>query len=147
MARLFIFLFVAHIAFAAVALISCLTPEKQQIRTLPRLVWIPLILFVPLLGPAAYFWAGRPAPAGPGPTIERPRPVAPDDNAEFLRSLEADQARQDREMFQRWEEDLRRREGDLRRQADDPQQAGDPQQTGDRRQAGDPPRGETAPES
>lgn len=43
------------------------------------------------------------------------RPVAPDDDPEFLRSIEERSRRQDSELFRRWEEDLRRREEDLRR--------------------------------
>lgn len=162
MARLFLFLFVAHVALAAAALISCLTPEKAQLRALPRAVWILVILFVPLLGPGAYFWAGRPVRPDARPVVERPRPLAPEDDPEFLRSLEAEQARQDREMFQRWEEDLRRREGDLRRQAGEQErdlrpQAGEQErdvrrQAGEqqrdlRRQAGEQQRGDAAPEN
>ncbi|MEH1016558.1 PLD nuclease N-terminal domain-containing protein [Micromonospora sp. CPCC 206060] len=140
MARLSILLFVVQVILAALALISCLSAEKDEIRALPRLAWVALILLFPLLGSIAWYFAGRPVPAGPGrpglpggATRQPPRPVAPDDDPEFLRSLQersaAEKERNDRELFDRWEADLRRREDDLRR-----------------RQAGDPPREEDRPE-
>ncbi|HEX2355431.1 MAG TPA: PLD nuclease N-terminal domain-containing protein [Micromonosporaceae bacterium] len=122
MGRLFVFLFFAQIALAAVALISCLSAEEGEIRALPRIAWVLIILFFPLLGSIAWFAAGRPSAAAkpastwrPGrgfPEAERPRPVAPDDDPEFLRSLNS---QQDRERLRRWEDDLRRREEELRR--------------------------------
>jgi hypothetical protein len=99
MFRVFVFLFFAQIALAAVALISCLSAEEGEIRALPRIAWVLIILIFPLLGPMAWFFAGRPVPAarpaggswraggGGLPERERPRQVAPDDNPEFLRSL------------------------------------------------------------
>ncbi|MEV4755384.1 PLD nuclease N-terminal domain-containing protein [Micromonospora sp. NPDC049559] len=142
MARLYVFLFLAQIALAAAALISCLSAEPDEIRALPRFAWVLLILFFPLLGSIAWFAAGRPLPAGrpgrPGPAGGAPtpppvRPLAPDDDPEFLRSLSAEQSKRDREMFERWEQDLRRREEELRRHDGDETP---------RRDAGDPPREE-----
>ncbi|MFI6760749.1 PLD nuclease N-terminal domain-containing protein [Micromonospora sp. NPDC050417] len=129
MARLMMFVFVAQIILAACALISCLSADASDIRALPRFAWVLLILFFPLLGSIAWFFVGRPAGAtttgapGAGPIrgADRGRPVAPDDNPEFLNSLAAEQAKKDRELFERWEEDLRRREGEIRRrETDDP---------------------------
>lgn len=140
MARLYALLFVVQIVLAVVALISCLSAEEGEIRALPRLVWVLIILFFPLVGSIAWFLAGRPVdpsrspgqsrPGGGFPARERPRQVAPDDNPEFLRSLGAEQAKKDREMFEKWEQDLRRREGELRRD-----------------ESGDPPREENRPEA
>jgi Phospholipase_D-nuclease N-terminal len=102
MARLFVFLFFAQIALAAVALISCLSAEEDEIRALPRLGWVLVILLLPVVGSIIWFYAGRPvaaeqavepaADAGwPAPTgrseRQKPRPIAPDDDPEFLRSL------------------------------------------------------------
>ncbi|MFK3980110.1 PLD nuclease N-terminal domain-containing protein [Micromonospora sp. NPDC050397] len=124
MARLMIFVFVAQIILAACALISCLSADKSDIRALPRFVWVLIILFFPLLGSIAWFFAGRPVATPPGGRAgrgpDRYRPVAPDDNPEFLGSLAAEQAKKDRELFERWEEDLRRREGEIRRRESDP---------------------------
>ena len=41
--------------------------------------------------------------------------MAPDDNPEFLRSLDSG-AKEDRELFEQWEADLKRREDELRRE-------------------------------
>jgi len=150
MARLFILLFVLHVALAAVALIGCLSTEKGYLRVLPRLVWAPVIIFLPILGSVGWFLSRRPnglnglgrGPGG-GPT-DRMRPHSPDDDPEFLRALDAEQSKQERELFRRWEEDLRRREGEIaRREADDPAQEGEAQ----RRKADDISREDHRPDS
>jgi hypothetical protein len=136
MARFGILVFLVQLVLAVMALISCLSAEEDGIRGLPRLVWVLVILLFPFVGPVAWFLAGRPRPAaatggapgagGAGPTgrglPERRRPVAPDDNPEFLRGLDKDKAarERDRELFDKWEEDLKAREDKLRREKDDP---------------------------
>ncbi|MFG1778572.1 PLD nuclease N-terminal domain-containing protein [Micromonospora sp. NPDC049048] len=125
MARLYVLLFLVQIVLAVFALISCLSAEEGEIKALPRIAWVLIILFFPLLGSLAWFAAGRERvagrPAGGSPKggilpgRERPRPVAPDDDPEFLRSLGERSRREDGELFRRWEEDLRRREDELRR--------------------------------
>jgi hypothetical protein len=120
MVRLFLFLFAAHVVLLALALISCLSADRDQVRALPRLLWVPVIVLLPLVGPGCWFLFGRrqrpqpPRPGG-GPGRPRPKPSTPDDDPDFLRGLDADQARRDRELFDQWEADLRRREDDLRR--------------------------------
>jgi hypothetical protein len=122
MARLYVLLFLAHTVLAVIALISCLSAEEGEIRTLPRFFWVLVIVLLPLVGPIAWFRAGRPvrdrAPGGwrgGGGLSEHRRPVAPDDDPEFLRSLDAGKSKRDRELFEKWEEDLRRREDEIRR--------------------------------
>ncbi|RLP99608.1 PLD nuclease N-terminal domain-containing protein [Micromonospora sp. CV4] len=132
MARLYVLLFLVQIVLAVCALISCLSAEEGQIRALPRIAWVLIILFFPLVGSIAWFVAGR--EPGPGarkawPTGNRPaerhRPVAPDDDPEFLRSVQERSQQQDQELFRRWEEDLRRREDDLRHRDGEPPREGD----------------------
>ncbi|MGK5676290.1 PLD nuclease N-terminal domain-containing protein [Micromonospora sp. URMC 106] len=130
MARLYVLLFLAQIVLAVCALISCLSAEEGEIKALPRIAWVLIILFFPLLGSVAWFAAGRErtpgrprggAPRGRIlPTGERPRPVAPDDDPEFLKSLGERSRREDQELFRRWEDDLRRREDELRRREGEP---------------------------
>ena len=132
MARFSIVVFLAQLVLAVLALISCLSADEEDIRALPRLVWVLIILLFPIVGPVAWFLAGRPKAAadsalpwrqgGTQPDTSRSRPVAPDDNPEFLRSLDngADERAKDRELFDRWEEDLKRREDELRRRNEDP---------------------------
>ncbi|MER7456283.1 PLD nuclease N-terminal domain-containing protein [Micromonospora sp. NPDC126480] len=129
MARLYILIFLAQVVLAVCALISCLSAEEGDIRALPRIAWVLIILFFPLVGSIAWFVAGResgagrprtPRPAGGGFAQRRRRPVAPDDDPEFLRSIEERSRQQDQELFRRWEDDLRRREDDLRRRDGEP---------------------------
>lgn len=47
------------------------------------------------------------------PEYERPRPVAPDDDPEFLEQMRRGNAEQER-LLEQWEDDLRRREQRLR---------------------------------
>lgn len=155
MVRLYALLFVIQIVLAVLALISCLSAEEGEIRGLPRLVWVLIILFFPLVGSIAWFLAGRPVdparrsgtwrPGGGFPERERPRQVAPDDDPEFLRSLRAEQTRKDSELFERWEEDLRRREDELRRRdAADPPGEEKPREEKERQEK---PREENQPEA
>jgi hypothetical protein len=130
MARLYEFAFVLEILLTVLALISCLSAEEGEIRALPRIVWVILILLFPLVGSIVYFAAGRPVkatPAGqwrPGsgfPEAERPaRTTAPDDDPAFLKAIDAQKRRSDEELLRRWEEDLRRREDELRKREDSP---------------------------
>ncbi|MDG4823430.1 PLD nuclease N-terminal domain-containing protein [Asanoa sp. WMMD1127] len=128
MVRLYGLLFVAQLVLAVAALISCLSADEGEIRALPRIAWVLIILFFPLVGGVAWFVAGRPEPrraAGqwrPGsgfPESERPRQKAPDDDPEFLKSLNQ-RRKEDAELFEQWEADLRRREEELRKEKDDP---------------------------
>lgn len=93
MGRLYALLFVLQIALAAAALISCLSAEEGEVNALPRVAWILIILFFPLVGSIAWFMAGR-GTGRPrarwrigGGSPEPGRPRAPDDDPEFLRSL------------------------------------------------------------
>jgi hypothetical protein len=109
------------------ALISCLSAEEYEIRALPRIVWVILILLFSPIGPIAWFVAGRPArpirlsngtvwkPGSGFPENERPRPVAPDDDPEFLKRVAERSRKEDEDMMKKWEADLRRREEDLRK--------------------------------
>jgi phospholipase D-like protein len=124
MARFAVLIFLLQLVLAVVALIGCLSADEAGIRGLPRLVWVVIIVLVPFVGPVAWFLAGRPRPAAAAPGTrggtrsfpERGRPVAPDDNPEFLRSIEQGKAdrERERELFDKWEQDLRKREDKLR---------------------------------
>lgn len=129
MVRLYGLLFLAQVVLAICALISCLSAEEGEIRALPRVAWVLIILFFPLIGSVAWFAAGR-EPTARHPRTARPmgngfaepdrrRPVAPDDDPAFLSSLAERSRRDDQERLRRWEADLRQREEDLRRGEDD----------------------------
>jgi hypothetical protein len=127
MIRLYSLFVLIDLALLVIALISCLSAEESEIRALPRIAWVFLILLFSPIGAIAWFVAGRPArpvrlsngttwrPGSGFPEKERPAaPLAPDDDPEFLKSLGQDKTR-----LERWEADLRRREEELRKQDPD----------------------------
>ena len=62
------------------------TPASA-VRTLPKALWFVVVL-PPLFGPLAWLFFGRPRrPKGELPAAPPSRPVAPDDDEEFLRDL------------------------------------------------------------
>ncbi|NGO67985.1 PLD nuclease N-terminal domain-containing protein [Streptomyces boncukensis] len=73
------------------AFIDCLNTPDKEVRKLPKVVWVIIILLFGqvLLGPIAWFAVGRPRRNAPyGATRPQERTwVAPDDNPEFLKSL------------------------------------------------------------
>ncbi|MEU7043983.1 PLD nuclease N-terminal domain-containing protein [Streptomyces varsoviensis] len=120
--------FLLILALWIYAFIDCLNTPENEVRGLPKLAWVFIILLFGevLVGPIAWLAAGRPrAAAGPGRAPAAgsgPRRtwVAPDDNPEFLKSLREDGAPDDKrardeELLKSWEADLRRREEELRR--------------------------------
>ena len=124
---MYLLLFAVEVLLAIAALISCLSADEGDINALPRIAWVLIILFFPLLGSIAWFAAGRSStpraktwrPGAGFPERERPRPVAPDDDPAFLRSIREEKAR-DEEMFTKWEDDLRRREEKIRKEQQPP---------------------------
>jgi len=77
------------------ALFSCIQTRDKDVPYLPKLVWILLIVFVPFVGPIVWLLMARghgvPLSRDPAATrLYRPagRPVAPDDDPDFLASLE-----------------------------------------------------------
>ncbi|OLE26101.1 MAG: hypothetical protein AUG49_08985 [Catenulispora sp. 13_1_20CM_3_70_7] len=120
MGRLFPLFALLDIALMVVALIDCLSVDEHQIRALPRIAWVFLILLFSPVGPIAWFVAGRPeratvgTPADPLLYSTAGRRPAPDDDPEFLGRI-ARNGREDEEMLRLWEADLRKREEELRK--------------------------------
>jgi hypothetical protein len=125
MFRVAVLLALVSVLLTALALISCLSVEDNRtIRGMPRVAWVLAILLVPLAGAIGWFLAGRPRPPGapaagwPGGGVlpAPPHTSAPDDDPDFLRSLEQRGRGGDEERLrQQWEEDHRRREEERRR--------------------------------
>jgi hypothetical protein len=107
MVRLFVFLAAVQLVLLVLGLISAISAER--VRAMPRLLWILVILLIPVLGPIAYFFFGRPLPPPEqGRPVRRtaPRPTSPDDDPDFLRSMNTEQSRRDRELLDKLEREL-----------------------------------------
>lgn len=89
---------VIGLALSIYAVIDCIQTDEEQVRNLPKVFWIILILLFTFVGPIAWFVAGRPTPllppGGRGGRGGRPgsprgprRPQGPDDDPDFLRGL------------------------------------------------------------
>ncbi|WP_329336129.1 PLD nuclease N-terminal domain-containing protein [Streptomyces sp. NBC_00663] len=120
--------FLLVLALWIYAFIDCLNTPEEQVKGLPKVVWVIIVLLFGevLVGPVAWLVAGKqrgPATAGGAPTGGA-RFVAPDDNPEFLKSL-AEDNKKDEALLKDWEADLRRREEELRKkeQGEDPKDA------------------------
>lgn len=115
--------FLLVLALWIYAFIDCLNTPEEEVRGLPKVVWVIIILLFGevLVGPIAWIVAGRnrrgPAsgatpPEGHG--NRRTSWTAPDDNPEFLSTLKGEN-KKDEALLKDWEADLRRRENELRR--------------------------------
>jgi hypothetical protein len=114
--------------------VDCVLSDASRIRNLPRWAWILLIVVIPLVGCIAWLVGGRPfrssrrvttPKSADSPTWEHPpyqRPIAPDDDPNFIAQLKRTNTEHER-ILKRWEEDLRRREEELR-QEQEPDDAG-----------------------
>ncbi len=123
------------------AFIDCLNTPEEEVKGLPKVVWIIIVLLFGevLVGPVAWLAAGK---VRRGPGAAPSRWTAPDDNPAFLASLgeggrrgeaglrddeavpkgdeaglKGDEAvpKGDEAVLKEWEADLRRREEELKR--------------------------------
>ncbi|MFF4523986.1 PLD nuclease N-terminal domain-containing protein [Streptomyces bluensis] len=84
------------LALSIYAFIDCITTQEQDVRHIPKPLWAILILLFPLVGSVSWLIVGRDrsSTAGRlgGGSSRGPRGgwVAPDDNPDFLRSLDND---------------------------------------------------------
>ena len=79
----------AALALLVYCVLDVVTSPHERVRALPKPLWL-LVVLLPVVGPLAWFFSGRP-PRGtnrkglrPGPRVE---PGAPDDDEDFLREL------------------------------------------------------------
>ncbi|MFF0560994.1 PLD nuclease N-terminal domain-containing protein [Streptomyces sp. NPDC004266] len=114
-------MFILPLALLIYAFIDCLNTPEDEVRHLPKVVWVIVILLFPFVGSVGWLAVGkmRHAPAGGRTPSEwhrnhRHEWVAPDDNPEFLKSLR-EENKKDESLLKDWEADLRRREEELKR--------------------------------
>jgi len=112
MVRLFVFLAAVQLVLLVLALIGSLSADR--VRAMPRALWVLVILVIPLIGPIAYFVWGRPVPPPHERPVHRagPRPSSPDDDPDFLRTVDTEQSRRERELLAQWERELRKGDDD-----------------------------------
>ncbi|MCB0918958.1 MAG: PLDc_N domain-containing protein [Actinobacteria bacterium] len=85
------------LGLAIYSFFDVLNTEDDQIRRFNKPTWL-ILAFLPVVGAALWFLIGRPARSDrndyEGPRVislkSKPRPVAPDDDASFLRRLDED---------------------------------------------------------
>lgn len=77
--------FLAVLALTVYALVDCVRTEDDDVKGLPKIVWVLLIVLAAPVAPLAWLVAGRERLPHRSPA--RRGPVAPDDDPEFLRSL------------------------------------------------------------
>ncbi|MCM2393996.1 PLD nuclease N-terminal domain-containing protein [Streptomyces albipurpureus] len=85
--------FLLVLALWIYAFIDCLHTPEKEVRNLPKVAWVIIVLLFGqvLIGPVAWFVAGRPRKAAGYGGGRRTEWVAPDDNPEFLQSLKKDE--------------------------------------------------------
>jgi len=110
-----VLIYVLPLLLALYALIDCIQTDAEEVRGLPKVGWIVLIVLVGVIGPLAWLFAGRPrggrSPVrgwtGRGDAAGRSapsRPLAPDDDPEFLGRLGS--SSRDRQLDE-WEREMR----------------------------------------
>ncbi|MFD7898007.1 MULTISPECIES: PLD nuclease N-terminal domain-containing protein [unclassified Streptomyces] len=115
--------FLLVLALWIYAFIDCLNTPEEEIKGLPKVVWVIIILLFGevLVGPIAWLVVGkvRRGPADGSTPAEwhrnhRGKWTAPDDNPAFLDSLK-EENKKDEALLKDWEADLRRREEEIKR--------------------------------
>ncbi|GAA3496031.1 PLD nuclease N-terminal domain-containing protein [Streptomyces prasinosporus] len=94
-----VLMFLVPLALSVYAFIDCISTKDEDIRHMPKPLWAILVLLFPLVGSISWIIAGRKRhPAGGAGSARnrggRRQWVAPDDNPEFLKSLD-DERRSD----------------------------------------------------
>lgn len=117
-------------------LIDCIRSEPADVRSIPKPVWILIIIILPFIGVLLWFFLGRPQysevgsgsagssgsthPGSGAGTFQANRPArltAPDDDPAFLRNLEVNRAHKlEAERLRKLKAELEAREAKLREQ-------------------------------
>ncbi|MCX5013331.1 PLD nuclease N-terminal domain-containing protein [Streptomyces sp. NBC_00555] len=83
--------FLLILALTIYAFIDCLNTPEEEVKHLPKVVWVIIILLFSIVGPVVWLFAGKKRAAAGGGRARRAQWVAPDDNPEFLKSLRDEQ--------------------------------------------------------
>ena len=93
-------LFVVELCMVVYCTLNVITTPEAEVRNLPKLLWLLIVLFFPIVGGIAWLVAGRPqgpsrslpykGNSGIPPEYDRPgraSTASPDDDEAFLRGL------------------------------------------------------------
>ena len=121
--------FVLFLGIWLFALIDCVMTPEREVRNLPKIAWLAIIVLTLVIGAVFWLFLGRPSmqlrPGSParrpvGGTPARPPtsvprgPVGPDDDPDFLRQLGRSNAEHER-LLRDWEQHLKDQEQEQRR--------------------------------
>ncbi len=90
-----VLIYALPIILAVYALVDLVQTDDEDVQGLPKLAWGALIVLIAVIGPVAWLVAGKRGRRFPGlsPRLAGPsrpgtsRPLAPDDDPDFLRGL------------------------------------------------------------
>ncbi|GAA1433505.1 PLD nuclease N-terminal domain-containing protein [Streptomyces thermospinosisporus] len=88
-----VLMFLVPLALSIYAFIDCISTSDEDVRHMPKPLWAILVLLFPLAGSISWIIAGKqrhPVTRGMG----RGQWVAPDDNPDFLKSLDENKPRE-----------------------------------------------------
>lgn len=82
--------------FTIFTTVFAISAKPNEVRLLPKWLWVVICILVPIIGGLLYITIGRPV-SKPGFTSRGARVVAPDDDPDFLRNLRERLAKNDEE--------------------------------------------------
>jgi hypothetical protein len=111
MVRIDLILGFVALALFIFCLVDVISIYDSRIKTLNKIAWVFIIILVPLIGPILWLVAGKERGGDrPAERARNARPVAPDDDLEFLRKVDVQESQEAR---------IRRLEAELKRLNDD----------------------------
>ena len=101
---------IAYLALVIFALVDVITSNEGQVKHLPKIAWIVLIVFLPLIGSIVWLIAGKDRPL---PSFPKEQPAKPQTTTEQeLAALDAEiEFHEKQAKLRRLEEELKRRKG------------------------------------
>ncbi|MHA6512482.1 PLD nuclease N-terminal domain-containing protein [Tessaracoccus sp. Z1128] len=79
-----VLLIIAIVMLTVYCVVEVAQARGQRVRAMPRWLWAFLVIGLPVVGPLAWLFLGRPTTGGRA--LDR-GPSAPDDDEDFLRGL------------------------------------------------------------
>ena len=81
-----VLLVLAAIGVTIYAAIDCFRSDDAEVRSMPKPLWLLVIVVLPLFGGVFWLLLGRGPSTGP-PATRRLRTIGPDDDPDFLRTI------------------------------------------------------------